>query len=228
MDRLFYPLILLPLFFIGSSDSSAIKSSNNSVKGIKIPQDIEKVKNVPFAAGLSSSIWPIAKTKNDRWNEVAYKKTDGSYNGNSSRAFGSLRSGGDRYHVGIDLYCDDGDPCIACESGVIIGTQGFLNITKALLLQTDTGVVLLYGEIRNNSWEEFNISKGVRVKKGQPLCRIGKNQTGSAMLHFETYKKGTTKNYSWYVGQNPNSSILNPTKYLLRCLENSKNREILV
>ena len=89
------------------------------------------------------------------------------------------------------------------------------------MLQTDTGIVLLYGEIKNSSWDEFDIKKGTKVKKGQHLCRMGKNQTGSVMLHFETYKQGTLKNSSWPSGTDAPPSVLNPTKYLLNCLYNS-------
>lgn len=224
MDPIFWSLLVIP-FLLGSKSSSNSKTSHVHSN---IPNDIKNVGNIPFAIGSANSIWPIGKTKNTRWNEVAYKKINGKYNGNPSRAFGAIRSDGDRYHVGIDLYSNDGDPCVACEDGIVLGTQGFLNITKALLFQTSNGIVLLYGEIRNNSWEEFGIKKGSFVKKGYPLCRVGYNEAGTAMLHFETYVKGTDKNIKWSVGQQPSPQILNPTKYLIKCLNNSKNRNILV
>ena len=45
---------------------------------------------------------------------------------------------------------------------------------------------------------------------------------------FETYKKGTIDNEPWYAGHNAPAEILNPTKYLLNSLYNSKNRKIFV
>lgn len=217
MDPIYLSILLIP--FIFSKKKERISSSSNSY--LDSLNYIKAIKNVPFAFGSPSSIWPIYKTTNPEWSKISYVTVENKVIGNPSRAFGALREDGARYHVGIDLYCNDDDICVGTENGVVVGIQGFLNITKALLIQTDSGIVLLYGEIKNNSWEEFNIKVGSRVKKGQQICRMGKNQKGTVMLHFETYQKGTTKNSSWPAGTQPSPSILNPTKYLLNCLYNS-------
>lgn len=185
---------------------------------------IKQVGGAPFAKGSCSAIWPVI-TSNSRKLEVPYLDGGGNYvNGNPARAFGSIRGNGARYHVGIDLYCNDQDICVACEDGKIVGIQGFLNITKAVLLQTNSGIVCLYGEVEDGSWNEFNIKKGSVVRKGQPICRIGKNNAGTQMLHFETYIRGTTKNSTWNTGENPPSQILNPTKYLLNISTKYENK----
>lgn len=199
-------------------------STATTVDYINTLNFVQKFKDVPFAMGNKNAIWPIYKTSNIKWDVVSYKMTNGEIVGNGARRFGTSRE--DRYHVGIDLYCNYNDVCVATEDGVVVSIQGFLNLTKALLLQTNAGPVILYGEIKNESWEEFGISEGKKVKRGQPICRIGKNQAGTSMLHLETYRKGTLKNFPWYVGKNPPPEILDPTKYLLNCLNNSKNRKI--
>jgi murein DD-endopeptidase MepM/ murein hydrolase activator NlpD len=214
------PLILMVLFIANQK-----KESSNNVKKSNCFSKFNLVKqvgNIPFATGDCNAFWPVI-TKNGRAYEVPYKNTEGKYvNGNPSRAFGSLRGDGERYHVGIDLYCDDQDVCVAVEDGVVVGIQGFLNITKALLLQTKSGIVVLYGEIEDGSWKDFAIKKGSIVKKGQKICRIGKNQTGTQMLHFETYTKGITQNITWKTNTDPASGILNPTKYLLNIASTKK------
>lgn len=215
MDPLYLSLLAIPFIFSKKKGGSPSSSYINSINYVK------QIKNVPFSIGSNSSIWPIYKTSNTQWATVSYVTTENKVIGNPARAFGAIRENGARYHVGIDLYCDDGDICVAAENGTVVGIQGFLNITKALLLQTDSGIVLLYGEIKNGSWDDFNIKVGTNVKKGQQICKIGKNQTGSAMLHFETYTKGTTKNSSWPAGTDAPQTVLNPTKYLLNCLYNS-------
>lgn len=215
------PLIIAGLFF-ASNTASAAGSSKKKTNCFNKFNLVQKVKNVPFATGECNAYWPVITSHNRRY-EVPYKNVEGKYvNGNPSRAFGSTRGGGSRYHVGIDLYCNDQDVCVAAEDGVIVGIQGFLNITKAILLQTKSGIVILYGEVENNSWNDFSIKKGSIVKKGQKICRIGKNQTGTQMLHIETYAAGTTKNASWSSNTDPSSNILNPTKYLLNIASTRK------
>lgn len=207
------PLILAALVIMsGTTNVDSIQKSINCFDKFGY---VKQVHGVPFAKGNCNAFWPILSTNSRRF-EVPYMNISNQYvNGNSARAFAAIRADGDRYHVGIDLYCNDQDVCVACEDGIIVGIQGFLNITKALLLQTTSGIVCLYGEIEDQSWKEFGIQEGNTVKKGQKICRIGKNQAGTQMLHFETYTNGTTKNTSWYKGKSAPSNILNPTKYLL-------------
>lgn len=217
---------LLPLFVAGfviaALNSGSLKSAGGVDCFTKF-KDVSQPGDIPFALGSCDAIWPVISS-NSRKLEVPYKKTDGFYaDGNPARAFGAKRADGERYHVGIDLYCDDEDVCVACEDGTIVGVQGFLNITDALLLQTTSGIVCLYGEIEAESWKYFDLKVGSKVKKGQKIARIGKNQAGTQMLHFETYRKGTKKNERWEVGKKPGPNILNPTKYLLNIANRNKN-----
>lgn len=214
MDRYLPLLLAIPFFFLksGSANASTSSSSGNS----SFP-DVAQIANVPFAVGPSNLRWPTI-TKHTRGNEVPYKKLDGKYVGNAARSFGVPRSDGVRKHAAIDLYCYGNDVVVAMESGTVVGIQGFLGPTKALVIQGDSGVVSLYGEIKNNSWSEFDIKKGTKVKGGQPIARIGINDAGTSMLHFETYTKGTTQNAQWK--GSPPSNLLNPTKYLLQAQKN--------
>lgn len=217
MDRYLPLLLAIPFFFLksGSANASTSSSSGNS----NFP-DVAQIANVPFAVGPSNLRWPTI-TKHTRGNEVPYKKLDGKYVGNAARSFGVPRSDGVRKHAAIDLYCYGNDVVVAMESGTVVGIQGFLGPTKALVIQGDSGVVSLYGEIKNNSWSEFDIKKGTKVKAGQPIARIGINDAGTSMLHFETYTKGTTQNAQWK--GSPPSNLLNPTKYLLQAQKNFNN-----
>lgn len=217
MDR--YLPLLLAIPFLLMKSGSANASTSGSFDNNSFP-DVAKIANVPFAIGPSNLKWPVI-TKHTRGSEVPYKKLDGKYIGNSSRSFGVPRQDGIRKHVGIDLYCYGDDLVIATESGTVVGIQGFLGPTKAILIQGDSGIVSLYGEVKNNSWSEFDIKKGTKVKAGQPIARIGINNAGTSMLHFETYTKGTTQNAQWK--GSPPSNILNPTKYLLQAQKNFNN-----
>lgn len=220
--------ILLPLIGLGIIAALLPKGKVVSVSQGDCYAQFNYIKQtggVPFAKGSCYAVWPVNTGNSRRW-EVPYLDGGGNYvNGNPARAFGAIRGNGARYHVGIDLYCNDQDTCVACEDGTIVGIQGFLNITKAILLQTNSGIVCLYGEVEDGSWNEFGIKKGSVVKKGQAICRIGKNNAGTQMLHFETYAKGTTKNSTWDTGENPPPQILNPTKYLLNIATKYENKK---
>lgn len=162
--------------------------------------------------GSSNPVWPLVN------NFEAKVPTPGEYW--TARAIGASRSA-TKLHSGIDLKAKWGDVCVATEDGVIVKTQGWDgDQAKAILLQSNSGPVLLYGAVAPNSWKEFNVGRGVKVKKGQPIARVGMYPGGSTMLHFEMYRKGTTKNYRWMKGDPPPKALLDPTNYLKRASKN--------
>jgi hypothetical protein len=133
--------------------------------------------------------------------------------------FGAPRKsdkGRDRRHAGVDLYAPQGSVVLAPEAGTIVATQKFVwkDRHDAMLFQTDSGPVILFGEVRPRSWNDFGLSIGSHVQAGQPVARVGINPGGSQMLHYEMYTRGTRKNSRWYAGQAPPSNLLDPTAYL--------------
>lgn len=93
--------------------------------------------------------------------------------------------------------------------------QGWMGAdAKAVLIQHDSGLVVLYGALIPESSKEFGLGPASRVKRGDPLGRIGTYPAGTSMLHLETYAKGTTSNAPWYQGKPPPPEVLNPTDYL--------------
>lgn len=151
----------------------------------------------PMATGHGSPVWPLPDVTRRRW------------------TFGAPRSNGRRQHAGVDLYAPRGSVVLAPESGRIIGSQRFLGPNAvALLMQTDSGPVILFGEIEPQSWTEFGLSTGSMVERGAPVARIGIAPKGGQMLHYEMYTRGTRQNARWTAGQAPPSNLLNPTQYL--------------
>jgi len=154
---------------------------------------------IEFAVGSTSPVWPLPAVTRRRW------------------TFGAPRGGGAlaRRHAGVDLYAPRGSVVLAPEAGKIVAIQPF-NGPKAvaMLIQTDTGPVILLGEIEPNSWDEFGLSRGSRVRAGQEVARVGINPGGSQMLHFEMYRQGTTRNHSWPSINPPPGQLLNPERYL--------------
>lgn len=155
--------------------------------------------------GALGPIWPLAHDPNPK---VA---TTGG------KALGASRDQGERYHAGIDIITPYRTVVVATEPGRIVATNPWSGAgAKSLLLETNSGVVVNYGAVAPDSWEEFGVDVGSQVKAGQPIARIGKYPAGSSMLHFELYLGGTRKNTQWRVGTSPPPNLLDPTNYLLR------------
>jgi len=172
--------------------------------------------SVPFAMLNGSPTWPVV-TRDKRLGMVSYTDIHDHVHGNWARQFHALREG--RWHVGIDLYANNGDPVVAIADGTVVAIQSFHLGSWAILVEHD-GVVALYGEVRPNSWQEFGVGVGSRVRRGQPIARIAcmvgtESSCDSHMLHFETYVPGTRKNSPWYQGNPAPPAIRDPTWLLL-------------
>ena len=127
-------------------------------------------------------------------------------------------------HTGVDLYCDEGTPVIAIETGKIVAIENYTgasadspwwNETKALLVESESGVIC-YGEVTPNA----NLKVGDTVHKGSNIAtvtRVLKNDKGrpTTMLHFELYKHGTTESVIWDLDKPKPENLLDPTKLLL-------------
>lgn len=166
------------------------------------------VEAVPMARGSSRPLWPLK----DGAPQTSFK---------SSASFGAPRtSGSSRWHVGIDIPARRGDLVVAMEDGVLVCKgntceQGWMGPdAKAVLVQHDSGLVVLYGALIPGSYKEFGLGLGSRVKRGDPIGRVGTYPAGTSMLHLETYAKGTVDNAPWYQGKPPPPEVLNPTDYL--------------
>ena len=134
------------------------------------------------------------------------------------KAFGATRpaSGGRaRRHAGVDILAPRGSLVVAMEDGELVADQPFLGPgAVALLQQTNTGPVILYGEVEPDSWREFGLRVGSPVQRGQAIARVGVTPGGSSMLHLETYRQGTRRNARWFADTFPPPSLLEPTAYL--------------
>ncbi len=181
-----------------------------SWKFVEAPKTLN---NIPFAEPTAAALfWPV-QTLDRGGREVAYLGVSGKAYGRNGRRFLADRAGG-RYHVGVDLWGNAGDIIVACEDGVVINHYHFYHGVHALFVECDSGIVINYGEVKVDSWKEFGLDNGSRVKAGQPIARVGQ-MINSSMCHFETYIKGTKTNQKYYKGNQPPRELLNPTKYLL-------------
>jgi murein DD-endopeptidase MepM/ murein hydrolase activator NlpD len=205
--------------------------------GCGSPSDVEPmpVLGVPWAVGDPTPRWPVVTRNPRRW-QVSYVDVRGKYHGTWGNVFGAERqnseTGERRFHVAVDIAADVGDRVRAMESGRIVAIQTFTKGTWAILEETDSGIVILYGELAPDTW---NVKVGQRVTAGEPIARIGLMGT-KHMLHLEAYKAGTRSNVSWYetkpgkmkpwyhFGPKPPPALLNPTRMLVLASILEKNR----
>lgn len=169
----------------------------------------------PFAEIRGKLAWPVL-TNDSRRGQVAYTDVNGDVHGSWARRFGAPRDG--RRHAGVDLFGDSGDIVVAIADGTVVNTQSFHLGSDGILVEHD-GAVVLYGEVRPNSWNEFGVGEGSRVRAGDPIariaCLVGDDPScASHMLHLETYAPGTRQNLQWK-GSSPPAALRDPTYLLL-------------
>lgn len=195
------------------SPDATLLNPSTAMKAIDLREEEwpDMVFSIPFAAGSPKTLWPLV-TDHSRKYMVSYLTVRGDIVGNGARRFMARR--GEKYHVGIDLYARHGDTVLAMESGTIVNLYHFFHGAWAMIVQCDSGLVINYAEVERNSWKQFGLGKGSKVKRGQPIAKIGTMSGGSSMLHFETYMPPTKSNKRFFGGDA--GPILNPTYYLLR------------
>jgi murein DD-endopeptidase MepM/ murein hydrolase activator NlpD len=95
--------------------------------------------------------------------------------------------GTSRYHSGLDIGADYGDPIRAADGGVVITAEWLGGYGYAVIIDHGGGISTLYGH--NN---ELLVGVGQRVYKGQVIARAGSTgySTGPH-CHFEVRQNGS-------------------------------------
>jgi murein DD-endopeptidase MepM/ murein hydrolase activator NlpD len=98
--------------------------------------------------------------------------------------------GTQRYHSGMDIGADYGDPISAADSGVVIYSDWMGGYGKAVIIDHGGGITTLYA---HNS--ELLVVEGQSVRKGQTIARAGSTgySTGPH-CHFEVRVNGSPTN----------------------------------
>jgi murein DD-endopeptidase MepM/ murein hydrolase activator NlpD len=98
--------------------------------------------------------------------------------------------GTSRYHSGLDIGADYGDPIRAADGGVVITAEWLGGYGYAVIIDHGGGISTLYGH--NN---ELLVGVGQRVYKGQVIARAGSTgySTGPH-CHFEVRQNGSPVN----------------------------------
>jgi murein DD-endopeptidase MepM/ murein hydrolase activator NlpD len=133
------------------------------------------------------------------------------------RYFGAGRKSKDgsyRAHAACDLIAAPETPVLAVDVGkVAYYESNFFDVTDALVVEHDNGLMVRYGEI---SHAMPGLAKpGTPIARGQVIAFVGKNSFGSAMLHIEFY--AGTKVGRLSVAGNAfvrRGDLVNPTAYL--------------
>jgi murein DD-endopeptidase MepM/ murein hydrolase activator NlpD len=180
---------------------------------------------VPFADVPSCrSFWPV-RTADPRKRTVCYLAAAGDLFDETGRRFLALRDGGERFHVGVDLYGNAGDPVVACEDGEVFKFGDFYEGTDYLMVRHSTALIR-YGEVEHGSPGRAGLRPGIGVQAGQVIARVGRLNSGSHMCHFETYARDATRGERWMTGEARPRSLRNPTRYLLHLSEHGVGIDI--
>lgn len=126
-------------------------------------------KRAGSAGGSGAMMWPI--------------------NGEITSPFGTRVHpifGTSRFHSGLDIAADYGDPVVAADGGVVIFSGWMGGYGKAVIIDHGRGISTLYGH--NSS---LLVSEGQQVGKGQVIANAGSTgySTGPH-VHFEVRSDG--------------------------------------
>lgn len=132
--------------------------------------------------------------------------------------FGAPRNNNKRNHAGIDIYpaSGAGTAVKAVKNGLVIKIAPFYirsngEVTYAVLVDHGDFTVN-YAELKKP-----DLAVSSRLEKGQIIGNV----SGTAQLHFELYKSGTTEwTRGWYGEKPPN--LLDPTEFVLKLFSVSK------
>lgn len=127
-------------------------------------------------------------------------------------------------HTGIDLYCDDGDPVVSIEDGIVVAIEAFTgehadspwwNDTWALLIEGNSGVIC-YGEIVPLPTIKVGsiIPAGLTIGHVKPVLKQDKGKNPPSMLHLELYTTGTRQTVWWKLGEECPENLLNPIQII--------------
>ncbi|WP_179874177.1 M23 family metallopeptidase [Rhizobium sp. L43] len=180
---------------------------------------------VPFASfsgSYSQFYWPTITAAANAL-VVSQRTTGGQIIGREGRRFLADRSNGKRYHVGVDLFCSDGEEVVACANGKVVAFFKFYKTStgeQSYALLIDHGdLVINYGEVKADSPTRYGWSIGDNVTAGQKIARV----SSTNMIHFEAYRAGTTANSRWMQNEpNPPASLRDPTQFLVKLAVSGK------
>lgn len=98
--------------------------------------------------------------------------------------------GTQRFHTGIDIGADYGEPIVAADGGVVINAEWIGGYGKTVIIDHNNGYSTLYAHA-----SELLVSEGQTVGKGQIVSRVGSTgySTGPH-LHFEIRQNGSPIN----------------------------------
>lgn len=133
-------------------------------------------------------------------------------------------------HTGIDIYVPLHTKVFPIESGKVINIEWFTgkfskpptewwNDTKAVWVQSQNGMVFVYGEIETTIKIGDFVSTNTCIGTVLQVLKKEKNKNPLTMLHIELYSNIPKETVIWNHGENQPEGLLNPLDYIeeLKC-----------
>lgn len=102
---------------------------------------------------------------------------------------------GETQHDGIDISAPEGTLVRAADDGLVIYSGEQRGYGKIVIVQHAGGLITLYAQNKENL-----VREGVKVKRGDPVARVGEfSRTSGPHLHFEVREGSTAKDPLQYL-----------------------------
>ncbi len=173
-----------------------IKSTNKTLKQLEAEEDEINAE----AAKVSAYIKQL-KLSNARyvggdmnWPAPGNYKVSSPYGNRMHPIFHRMR-----FHSGIDIHANSGDPIAAANGGTVIYAGSRTGYGNTVIIDHGGGVTTLYAHIKSRG---ILVREGQKVAAGDIIAKVGSTgwSTGPH-LHFEYRKNGDTENPLAHLGK---------------------------
>jgi len=170
-----------------AADQSSSVASNTKPKLAAINDDDNEVQQAPITKKTGSG---LAKTNKNNKEPLVVAKTENSAGAVNSEwampTHGKIVQTYTAGTKGINISGVEGQSIHAINSGKVLysgnGLKGYGNL---IIIKHDNNFLSAYAYNKTNL-----VKEGASIKAGQEIAKMGTNDSGKAMLHFEIRKNG--------------------------------------
>ena len=173
-----------------------IKSTNKTLKQLEAEEDEINAEAAKVSAYIKQLKLSNAKYVGGdmNWPAPGNYKVSSPYGNRMHPIFHRMR-----FHSGIDIHANSGDPIAAANSGTVIYAGARTGYGNTVIIDHGGGITTLYAHIKTRG---ILVRTGQHVSAGDIIAKVGSTgwSTGPH-LHFECRKNGDTENPMSHLGK---------------------------